>query len=205
MTRGSGFKRHTTTMEPDTLSLSRLRPALAHNWLMGLFGIAYLVSQATIAIILLPVRSHFMWLQCLGFTARDYTVVFRQWEETGVMSAYRAHFVLDDVHWVWYSAFVTVLLCRLFERQRVPHRYNWVLLLPLVSGLLDWYENHIQHVFLGSPDFSTIADPLPLLSTLASDMKWALAAVYVSLAVVLFLRRSTSRRLARSQRRRCSG
>jgi hypothetical protein len=56
-------------METDTLSLSRLRPALAQNWLIGLFGIAYLVSQATILVIVAPAGNSFRRLPCFGFTA----------------------------------------------------------------------------------------------------------------------------------------
>jgi hypothetical protein len=177
-------------MESGDLSLARLRAALGRTWLIGLFGLVYLVSQVTILIILDPLGSSFVELQCFGFSAEKYIEVFRNWDATGTMAAYRAHFVLDDVHWVWYSAFFTVLLCRLFERHRVPHRFDWLLILPLASGLLDWYENQLQHVFLSSSDYSTIVDPLPLLSTLASDTKWLLAASYVLLSIVLLIKHS---------------
>jgi hypothetical protein len=175
-------------MEPGALSLSRLRVTLGQTWLIVLFGIAYLISQVTILIIVEPLGGQFAKLQCFGFSPETYFAVFRHWEETGVMAAYKAHFVLDNVHWVWYAAFFTFLLCRLFESNQLPHRLNWVLLLPLASGLLDWYENRLQLVFLGSPNFSTIVDPLPLLSTIASDIKWALALVYVLLTLVLLFR-----------------
>jgi hypothetical protein len=176
-------------MEAGVLSLSRLRPALASTWLLGVFGAAYLVSQVTILIIVAPLGGALLELQCLGFSSEKYLAAFRHWEATGAMAAYRAHFVLDDVHWLWYSAFFTALLCRLFERHRLSHRLDWLLVLPLASGLLDWYENHIQHVFLGSSDYSTIVDPLPLLSTLASDAKWLLAAGYTLLVAVLLAKR----------------
>ncbi len=101
------------------------------------------------------------------------------------MDFYRAHFILDDIHWIWYAGLFTALLCRLFEHHGVEHKYDWVLLLPLGSGLLDWYENHLQHVFLSAPDFATIVDPLPLFSTIASDVKWLFAAIYVLLSAVL--------------------
>jgi len=176
-------------MEAGALSLSRLRGTMGQTWLIALFGIAYLISQVTILIILEPLGDQFAKLQCFGFSAERYVTVFRSWEETGMMTAYRAHFFLDDVHWIWYAAFFSFLLCRLFEHNRLSHRYNWILLLPLASGLLDWYENQLQHLFLSSDDFSTIVDPLPLLSTLASDIKWALAFVYVLLTAVLLLGR----------------
>jgi hypothetical protein len=177
-------------MQARALTLAGLRPALGRTWLIVLFGSAYLVSQVTILLIVRPLGRSLLDLQCFGFTAAKYVTVFREWEAGGVMDAYRAHFVLDDVHWVWYAGFFTVLLCRLFERHRIPHGLDWLLVLPLASGLLDWYENHLQHVFLSAPDHSMIVDPLPLLSTLASDAKWLLAAAYLLLVVVLLARRS---------------
>ena len=106
----------------------------------------------------------------------------------GAMQAYRNHLIFDDVHWIWYSGLGTFLLCFLFERRRISHRLDWVLVLPLASGLLDWYENHLQHLFLSSTDYSAIVDPLPLLSTLASIAKWSLALAYVVLAAALAIR-----------------
>ena len=174
----------------DSAPLASLRRRLAAlpGWLVAMLAVAYAISQATILAILHPLGPSIAKLQCCAFTADAYIATFRAWESAGVLSAYRAHFVLDDVHWIWYSLLATALLCRLFERQRVPHRYDFVLVLPLVSGLCDAYENHLQHVFLSAPDYSTIVDPLPLLSTLASDAKWALAAGYVLLITGLFVR-----------------
>lgn len=169
----------------DSLSLPALRRGLGHTWLIALFGIAYAISQITIIVILEPIADAMIKLQMTGLSVGDYLTVFRDWEESGGMDFYRAHFILDDVHWIWYAGFFTALLCRLFERVGVGHKYDWVLVLPLGSGLLDWYENHLQHVFLSAPDFATIVDPLPLFSTIASDVKWLFAAIYVLLSVVL--------------------
>lgn len=173
---------------------SRLRAALGRPWLIALFGVAYLVSQIAILAVLAPLGSSVLRLQCLGFSAETVLATYREWEATGGMAAYRAHFALDDVHWVWYAGFFTTLLCWLFERRRVPHRHDWVLLLPLASGLLDAAENRIQHGFLESAGFSAVVDPWPLLGTLASIGKWTLAAVYVSLAIALVLARGGGRR-----------
>jgi hypothetical protein len=171
------------------MSLARMRAGLGQTWLIALFGAVYGVSQLTIARILAPLGASIAELQLTGFTAEAYRRVFGEWEAAGLLDTYRAHFLFDDVHWVWYAGLFTALLCRLFERRRVAHRWNWVLLLPLASGLLDAYENHLQHVFLlGGPPFAQIADPLPLMSTLASLGKWMLAAGYVALSVALLIR-----------------
>jgi len=173
----------------ETHALARLRAGLGHTWLIVLFGILYLVSQATILAIVEPLGSSLARLQLLGFSAETYRAVFREWQEAGLLDVYRSHFSVDDAHWLWYSGLFTALLCRLFERERIPHRRDWILLLPVASGLLDAFENRIQHIFLSAPDFSRIVDPLPLLSTLASIAKWTLAACYVSIAAWLLARR----------------
>ncbi len=172
----------------DAFSLVTIRSELGRPWLIVLFGIAYVISQATIIVILGPIEDAMIKLQTTGFSASDYLTVFRAWDASGEMALYRAHFILDDYHWIWYALLFTALLSWLFERQEIAHKYNWVLLLPMASGLLDWYENRIQHIFLSAGDYSTIVDPLPLYSTLASDVKWAFALAYFGLSLVLIVK-----------------
>ena len=176
------------------LSLTKLRANLGCTWLIILFAVIYVISQITIIVILGPIEDAMIYLQTTGVTAEQYLSVFRDWQATGEMAFYKAHFILDDVHWIWYAGLFTTILCRLFNRLDIAQKHNWVLLLPLASGLLDWYENHLQHVFLSAVDFATIVDPLPLLSTVASDLKWLLSACYVLLSVILTIRLMRKRR-----------
>jgi len=173
----------------EALSLKNIRYELGRTWMIVVFGSAYVISQITIFMILRPIADTMIRLQTTGIYASDYLAVFGAWKSSGGIDVYRAHFIFDNVHWVWYAGLFTVLLCRLFERHAVSSRYNWVLFLPLASGLLDWYENHMQHVFLSSSNFSAIVDPLPLFSTIASDTKWILALTYVIISAVLLVRR----------------
>ncbi len=182
----------------NRLSLDNMRRELGRTWIIALFGVAYLVSQVTIIIILGPIEDAMLKLQMTGTSVTDYMSVFGAWEASGDMAFYRAHFLLDDFHWVWYTIFFTALLCRLFDRFEISSERNWSLLLPLGSGLLDWYENHVQHVFLSAGDFSTIIDPLPLYSTLASDVKWVLALLYLGTTIVLVARLAFSRNRSES-------
>jgi len=170
------------------MSLDKIRQQLGRTWIIVLFGFAYVVSQVTILIILGPIEHSMLKLQLTGFSVADYVSVFSAWEASGDMAYYRAHFILDDVHLIWYSVLFTALLSRLFDRFEVPGNRNWFLLLPLASGLLDWYENRLQHVFLSSDDLAMIIDPLPLYSTLASDIKWLLALTYIGATIVLAVR-----------------
>jgi hypothetical protein len=182
----------------NIMSLENLRRELGRTWIIVLFGFAYLVSQVTILVILGPIEDAMLMLQVSGTSATDYLAVFRAWEASGDMAYYRAHFLLDDFHWVWYTVFLTAVLCRLFDRFNISSERNWFLVLPLASGLLDWYENHLQHVFLSSADFSTIIDPLPLYSTLASDIKWTLSLLYLGTTVVLLARLAFGAKRGRS-------
>jgi hypothetical protein len=172
----------------NVFSPDKFRRELGRTWIITLFGIVYLISQVTIVIILGPIEDAMLKLQITGTSVADYLSVFGAWQASGDMAIYRAHFLLDDVHWIWYTIFFTALLCRLFDRFEISSDRNWFLWLPLASGLLDWYENHLQHFFLSAENFSTIFDPLPLYSTLASDIKWVLALLYLGTTIVLVTR-----------------
>ena len=169
----------------NNISLNNMRQHIGQTWLIVVFACVYVVSQVTILIILGPIEDAFIKLQVTGTSVADYLSVFGAWEASGDISFYRAHFILDDVHWIWYAGLFTALLSRLFDRLEVSRAHNWFLLLPLASGLLDWYENRLQHVFLNAADFGTIIHPLPLYSTVASDLKWVLSLVYIMASLIL--------------------
>lgn len=171
-----------------TRAFRSLAQSLGRTWVIAAFGLTYLASQLAILVTLAPASSEMLRLQCFGFSAERTLAILRGWEASGAIDAYRAHFRLDDFHWLWYAGFFTALLGRLFERRAVSHRFDWILLLPLASGLLDLLENQIQRVFLGAPGFSAVVDPLPLISTAASILKWGLALVYLSATAVLLWR-----------------
>ncbi|MFV1967623.1 MAG: hypothetical protein ACC628_19515 [Pirellulaceae bacterium] len=173
-------------MDRPLLSLARLRKELSASWVIVVFGGAFLVSQTTLVVLVQRIGgAAFLELQCRAYRASDYLEIFQQWESEGVLSLYRAHLIVDGAHWIWYAVFFAALLARLLELNNVSGCYNFVLVLPLVSGLLDAYENRLQHLFLSDPDFVALIDPLPLFSTIASNLKWLLAAVYSLVAVVL--------------------
>lgn len=171
-----------------------IRRRLGRGWLVASFGAAWLASQTAILVLLSPIAPGLWRLQTRVSSAEETLAILQGWEERGVLGAYRAHFVLDDFHWLLYAGFFTTLLCRLFEARRVPRRWNFVLALPLVSGLLDVVENALQRRFIASPGFPDVVDPLPLFSLLASGGKWLLVAGYASLSGVLLLRLATGRR-----------
>lgn len=170
-------------------ALELYRKTFAYWWLALSFGCVYLLSQVTIGALIQQLGPQDIGkLQISAFTARDYLETFTHWERSGVMPFYRAHFTVDGIHWLWYSISLTAWLALAMDAARVASRYNAALLLPLVAGLCDCLENAIQHIFLSDPQFRTIVDPLPLISTMASITKWASVTLAVLLIVVFFAR-----------------
>jgi len=169
----------------NSISLDNIRRELGRTWIIVVFGLLYLLSQVTILVMLGPIEDAMITLQTTGYSTADYLSVFGAWAASGEMAFYRAHFLLDDYHCILYTIAITAVLSRLFDRFQISSDRNWFLALPLASGLLDWYENRVQHFFLSSDDFSTIIDPLPLFSTLASDIKWILAIAYLGTTFAL--------------------
>ncbi|NLY00169.1 MAG: hypothetical protein GXY83_29065 [Rhodopirellula sp.] len=160
-----------------------LRSALGETWVLIFFGLVYLVSQLAVGAILSFVGLRdFLWLQCCGWSSARYFDLIQSWQARGVMPFYQAHLAIDRLHWIWYTVLLMAAIARALNASNSGERSNWLLLLPVGAGLADWLENQFQAVFLNSPGFATVVDPLPLVSTCASNLKWLLVAV--SIAVV---------------------
>lgn len=159
-------------------TLKTLRQWAAKGWLAVTSAIVYLVSQVVIAAQLEHLGALRVFeLQVTGFRAADYLQAFSAWQKQGVMPFYRSHLIFDDIHWIWYSVMLTSLMALAMNAADSPPKRNPLLLLPLVAGLCDALENGLQKVFLSDPTFATVVDPLPLLSTIASIVKWSLVAL----------------------------
>ena len=151
-------------------------------------GIVYLISQIIIGRILEQIGGPEVFkLQVTGWNAEIYLDTFADWQSRGLMDFYHAHFIFDDIHWVWYALSLSALLAAVLNRAAKPESWNWLLALPFVAGLSDFLENSIQHVFLVGTDGATIIDPLPAISTLASLTKWGLALGLTILILVVFV------------------
>lgn len=154
-------------------SLRTARTFLAHKGLLAFFGAIYAVSQVIIAVVVDPlVPERMVGLQVTGFAVSDYLTTFAAWTSEGTMPFYHAHLIFDDVHWIWYSIFLSVALALSLEAAKLSDRWNIVLTFPLIAGVNDWFENGLQHVFLSGANYQMIVDPLPAISTTASIIKW---------------------------------
>ena len=68
-----------TTTVTNCISLDNLRRELGRTWIIVLFGLAFLVSQVTIIIILGPIEDAMLRLQTTGISVTDYLSVFNAW------------------------------------------------------------------------------------------------------------------------------
>jgi len=153
--------------------LRTARSLLSHGGLLLLFGGIYAVSQVIIVTLVNPlVPASMVALQLTGFTPADYMATFSGWQAEGTLPFYHAHLIFDDVHWIWYTIFLSVCLAKSLDAARLSDRWNIVLLFPLIAGINDGFENGLQHVFLSAPDYQMIIAPLPAISTSASITKW---------------------------------
>lgn len=156
-------------------SLAAIRTFFAHRGLLLLFGAIYITSQVIIATIVDPlVPDRMVGLQVTGFAPEAYRAMFSTWEAEGVMQAYHTHLIFDDIHWIWYTLFLTTALALSMDAARLSANWNRVLAFPLLAGTCDWFENGLQHIFLSGEGYSQIVAPLPAISTCASIIKWIL-------------------------------
>lgn len=153
------------------------------------FGILYAISQTLLAVILKPLGiGAFLRLQ-ISFS-KDFTIqTFELWKADGVFHYYQLHLFPDLLHPLFYAFFLVSTLANLLKQDGAAEKYGSVLFLPLVSGLCDYLENVIQFIFLSRPDYSRVTDLLVFITSLASSIKWGLAALSLFAILALAVRR----------------
>ncbi len=169
-------------------TLGTVRRTLARGWLALSSAVIYLVSQLVIAAQLEHLGAYRVFeLQVTGFRAADYLRTFASWQKQGVMPFYRSHLIFDDIHWIWYTVMLTSVMALAMNAADSPPQRDPLLVMPIVAGLCDLLENSLQRVFLSDPQFATVVDPLPLISTVASIVKWSLVVASLLTIAALWL------------------
>jgi hypothetical protein len=163
--------------------LDRYRDRISSAKVILLFGIIYIVSQIIIANILHPLDSRLFLKAQTTFSREIYLNLLQGWEQAGMMGRYRLHFYFDFIHPVWYSIFISALLAKGMNLNRWSSRFNILLLIPFIAGMMDLVENVFHALFISN--YSTISDHHIFLSALASNTKWALALGSLIFALVL--------------------
>jgi hypothetical protein len=170
---------------------SRIRARLADTRLILALGVAYLVSQATIASILHDLDPAVVLRLQTTFSMDVFSSILERWRAAGLLPTYWRHYWLDFPHPFLYSALLAAALAKAFDANGFDARFDRLLLVPFVAGALDLVEN-LCHVAM-LLDARLVAAPLVIASGLAANLKW-LGALGSALAVPALFARAWWRR-----------
>ncbi len=166
------------------MALRSLRRHLASNRLLLVLGVVYVASQATIAWILRDLGLGQVLEAQTTFSKATFLALVHDWEAARLLPRYREHFLFDFLHPLWYGLLLAGLLAKGLDRSGAAERWNGLLLVPLLAGLMDLAENAFHLRFIA--DLEAVTQTQVTLSALAANLKWALVAA--SLALILSLR-----------------
>jgi len=168
------------------LNLHALRVCLGRNRLLVVFGVLTLASQAIILSILRDLDLLQFARAQTTFSKATFLTLAHQWESAQLLPQYQLHFYFDFVHPIWYSCLLAGFIAKGLDRRGISDRWNWLLLMPFLAGLLDLVENCFHVRFIA--DLAAVTQPMITLSALAANLKWTLAGL--SLVVIAHLWRA---------------
>lgn len=164
-----------------TKTLDNIRKKTNKWQFVIVFGILFFVSQMTIAIMLYELGTMQVLLLQVSLSADSFGSIIKEWNHAALLSVYKKHFYLDFLHPIWYSLFLASFISKTFHLNNTNHKYNYLLLLPFVAGLLDIIEN-ILHLYILS-NLNDISKVVVLISGITSNIKWLL--VFISIVIIL--------------------
>jgi hypothetical protein len=167
-------------------ALEKMRSILDSTKLIAITGIVYLISQIGISMIIHPIVSSVARLQTT--VSSDVVLsIINEWLKTGDVQYYLRHFYLDFAHPFWYSLFLASAISRIFNVISIQNKYNFLLLLPFVAGLLDLIENVLHLIFIA--DTANITPAMTFMSGTASMTKWTLAGMCTGFVTIFVITR----------------
>lgn len=146
----------------------------------------YLFSQVVIVLILDPLGPLSFLRAQITFSRETYLSYLAGWEAAGLLSRYRAHFLLDCAHPFWYASALGTALAIGLNRQGCSERWNGLLWMPIAGGLCDLVENLFHISFVADP--AGVSAPAVFCSALAANTKWALLGLSMLAALGLVAR-----------------
>ncbi len=149
-------------------------------------GILFVLSQAAIYLVIRDLPPGKLVVLQTTFSLEKFLSIIGSWKFFGVFSHFKAHFFFDFLHPVWYSVFLASLLAVSFNINNLSEKYNGLLLIPFVAGVLDLVENMVHLVIIS--DIRTISTTKIYISALAANIKWLLAGIGVLMVAGLFFR-----------------
>ncbi|HOT46956.1 MAG TPA: hypothetical protein PLM53_18595 [Spirochaetota bacterium] len=164
------------------ISDRKLLPAL-----VIISGLLYVISQATILIILGPLGTGQLKFQ-FSFDAKSLADIITAWGETG-MAVFRDHFYMDFLHPVIYSSFMFFLLCYLrtkLPKSEISRDIPLYFLLPFAAAAVDLAENFLELAIIRQQ--TEIPGWMALMNGLLSSLKWGLSAACLAI-IALFAAR----------------
>ena len=137
-------------------------------------GVAYLVSQTIILIILHPLGSASVLQLQTTFSPKLFLETISGWESAGLRHLYERHFYFDHLHPLWYSLFLSGLIALVIHRRQLSSRFRLLLIIPFIAGFCDVIENQFHIWFLA--DLSRVTNVPLSCSAFSCNLKWTLVA-----------------------------
>ena len=153
------------------------------NILIIIFGIIYFTSQFIIGSIVHPLGvGNFLALQTT-LSSDTFKEIASGWIASGQIGIYYKHFYFDNVHPIWYSIFLSLLIARTFKISGVSPSFNFIILTPFIAGICDLIENTMHLYFLR--DLRRATPALVAFSGIATNTKWFVSLSGVAIVSIL--------------------
>ncbi len=169
------------------ISLNKIRQKIGNWKIVIIFGILYIISQLIIVSILHNLDTKQVFELQTTFSSDTFHEIINSWKNNGILGFYKKHFIFDFPHPIWYSIFFGSFMSKLFHLNLVGEKYNYLILLPFIAGILDLLEN-ILHVVIVLSDISNISKIAVLISGMATNLKWFFAFVSLFIIVVMIIK-----------------
>ncbi len=146
-------------------------------------GILFVVSQLAIYLIIRDISPEKLLLLQTSFSRKFFLETIAAWKLAGLLPLFKLHFIPDYLHPVWYSVLLASLMGLALNANRLSPRFDSLLLIPFVAGLLDLLENTMQLIMLA--DIGKITDGQVVAAALFANLKWLLAGISILLILGL--------------------
>lgn len=153
------------------------------NIFIIIFGIIYFTSQFIIGSIIHPLGVGNVLALQTTLSSDTFKEIASGWIAAGQIGIYYKHFYFDNVHPIWYSIFLSLLIARTFKINNVNPKFNFFILSPFIAGICDLIENAMHIYFLS--DLGRATPALVALSGIATNVKWFLAFSGVGVVSIL--------------------
>jgi hypothetical protein len=153
--------------------------------LIVIFGTVYLISQMIIGSIIYPLGTLDALRLQTTMSSDTFKAIASGWIASGQIRLYYDHFRLDNLHPLWYSIFLSLVIARTFKINHMNPKFNFIILTPFVAAICDYFENMMHLYFLA--DLNRATPVWVACSGLATNIKWALAGLGVVTIIIMMM------------------